>query len=377
MICLMFKNRNSNYKVCALLGFVKLFSNLQSLITIFGHMTAVDILKDLKNRKYKPVYLLHGEEPYFIEQVSDFIEHQLLPEAERGFNQTVLYGKDTDIMTVLNAAKRYPMMADYQVVLIKEAQDMKWGNDSDDKKGINPFLSYLENPLPSTILVFCYKYGKFDKRKKTYKAIEKHGLVFESAALYDNKIPAWVEGYLTDTGYRIGQQAALMVAEYLGNDLSKIANELDKLMLNVAKGQEITLKHIQDNIGISKEYNVFELQTALAKKDVFKANQIVNYFAANPKNNPIVLVLGNLNNYFTRVLMYHYVRDKSPQNVAKEIGVNPFFVKDYEQAARSYNYAKSIQIIGYLRDYDLRSKGVDSMTDHGELLRELMFKILH
>lgn len=340
-------------------------------------MTASDILKDLKNRKYKPIYLLHGDEPYFIDEISNYIEHQLLPEAERGFNQTVLYGKDTDIMTVLNAAKRYPMMADYQVVLIKEAQDMKWGNDSDDKKGINPFLSYLENPLPSTILVFCYKYGKFDKRKKTYKAIEKNGLVFESAALYDNKIPAWAEGYLTDAGYRIGQQAALMVAEYLGNDLSKIANELDKLMLNVAKGQEITLQHVQDNIGISKEYNVFELQTALAKKDVVKANQIVNYFAANPKNNPVVLVLGNLNNYFTRVLMYHYVRDKSPQNVAKEIGVNPFFVKDYEQAARSYNYAKSVQIIGYLREYDLKSKGVDSITDHGELLRELMFKILH
>ncbi|MDB5011585.1 MAG: polymerase subunit delta [Mucilaginibacter sp.] len=340
-------------------------------------MTAPEIIKDLKNRKYKPIYLLHGEEPYFIDQVSNYVEDHLLSDAEKGFNQTVLYGKDTDVMTVLNASKRYPMMADYQVVLVKEAQEMKWGSESDDKKSINPLLSYLENPLSSTILVFCYKYGKFDKRKKTYKAIEKSGLVFESSPLYDSKIPAWVEGYLTEKAYKISQQAALMLAEYLGNDLSKIANELDKLMLNVAKGEEITLKHIQDNIGISKEYNVFELQSALGKKDVFKVNQIINYFEANPKANPIVLVLGNLNNFFSKVLAYHYVKDKSQQNLARELGVSPYFVKDYEQAARSYNYGKTMQIIGYLREYDLKSKGVESNTDHGGLMKELMFKILH
>jgi DNA polymerase-3 subunit delta len=340
-------------------------------------MSAAEIIKDLKNRKYKPVYLLHGDEPYFIDLISSYVEHKLLPDAEKGFNQTVLYGKDTDVMTVLNAAKRYPMMADYQVVLVKEAQEMKWGSEGDDKKGINPLLSYLENPLPSTILVFCYKYGKFDKRKKAYKAIEKSGLVFESASMYDNKIPGWIESYLTERKYQISAQATAMLAEYLGNDLSKIANELDKLMLNVPAGQEVTLKHVQDNIGISKEYNVFELQTALGKKDVLKVNQIINYFEANPKNNPIVLVLGNLNNFFTKVLLYHYVRDKSQQNLARELGVSPFFVKDYEAAARSYPYAKAMQIISYLREYDLKSKGVDSLTDHGGLMRELMFKILH
>jgi len=226
-------------------------------------------------------------------------------------------------------------------------------------------------------LVFCYKYGKFDKRKKTYKAIEKSGLIFESASLYDSKIPAWVEGYLTGKGYKINQQASLMLAEYLGNDLSKIANELDKLMLNVAAGQEITLKHIHDNIGISKEYNVFELQAALGKKDPLKVNQIINYFEANPKANPIVLVLGNLNNFFSKVLVYHYVRDKSPQNLAREMGVSPYFIKDYEQAARSYNLGKTVQIISYLREYDVKSKGVESNTDHGGLMKELMFKILH
>jgi DNA polymerase-3 subunit delta len=340
-------------------------------------MAADDILKDLKNRKYKPLYLLHGEEPYYIDLVSNFVEHKLLSDTEKGFNQTVLYGKDTDIMTVLNAAKRYPMMADYQVVLVKEAQEMKWGKDDDDKKSINPLLNYLENPLPSTILVFCYKYGKFDKRKKTYKAIEKHGLVYESAPLYDSKIPAWIESFIADKGYKVNQQASLMLAEYLGNDLSKIANELEKLMLNVTAGQEITLDLIHNNIGISKEYNVFELQTALGKKDVLKVNRIVNYFEANPKANPIVLVLGNLNNYFSKVLAYHYVKDKSQQNLARELGVNPYFVKDYEQAGRNYSYGKAMQIISYLREYDLKSKGVESSAEDGALMKELMFKILH
>jgi DNA polymerase-3 subunit delta len=340
-------------------------------------MTAPEIIKDLKNRKFKPLYLLHGEEPYFIDLISNYIEHKILSDAEKSFNQTILYGKDTDVMTAINAAKRYPMMSDYQIVMVKEAQEMKWGRDDDDKKSINPLLSYLESPLPSTILVFCYKYGKFDKRKKTYKAIDKNGLVFESAALYDSKIPAWIESYITAKKYTIHAQASAMLAEYLGNDLSKIANELEKLMLNVNAGEEITLKHIHDNIGISKDYNVFELQTALAKKDAYKVNQIVNYFEANPKANPIVLVLGNLNNFFSKVLAYHYIKDKTPQNLARELVVSPYFLKDYEQAARGYSLAKTFQVIGYLREYDLKSKGVDSNTDHGGLMKELMFKILH
>lgn len=340
-------------------------------------MTAAEIIKDLQQKKYKPVYLLHGEESYYIDLIGDYIEQNVLSEAEKGFNQTVLYGKDTDVMTMLGAAKRYPMMSDFQVVLVKEAQDMKWGAEDADKKGINPLLNYLENPLPSTILIFCYKHGKFDKRKKTFRAIEKNGVVFESASLYDNKVPAWIESFIGQKGYKINQQAALMLAEYLGNDLSKIANELEKLMLNVAAGAEITLKHIQDNIGISKEYNVFELQAALAQKNAFKANQIINYFEANPKANPIVLVLGNLNNYFGKVLTYHYVKDKSPQNLARELGVSPYFVKDYEQAARSYSYGKTMQIISYLREYDVKSKGVESNADHGGLMKELIFKILH
>lgn len=340
-------------------------------------MTALDIIKDLKHKKYKPLYLLHGEEPYFIDIISNYIEHELLPDSEKGFNQTVLYGKDTDIMTVLGAAKRYPMMADYQVVLVKEAQDMKWGSDDTDKKSINPLLNYFEQPLPGTILVFCYKYSKFDKRKKTYKAIEKNGVVFESSTLHESKVPAWSEGFITEKGYKVNNQASLMLAEYLGNDLTKIANELEKLMLNVTVGQEITLKHIQDNIGISKDYNIFELQAALIKKDAFKANRIINYFEANPRANPLIIILGNLNSFFSKVLMVHYLKDKSPQTLVSNLGVNPYFVKDFEQAARTYNYAKTIQIITYLRECDLKSKGVDSNTDNGGLMKELLFKILH
>ncbi len=340
-------------------------------------MTSPEILKDLKARKYKPVYLLHGEEPYFIDAISNYIEHQVLPDAEKGFNQTVVYGKDTDIMAVLGAAKRYPMMADYQVVLVKEAQDMKWGKEDEDKKSINPLLNYLDNPLQSTILVFCYKYAKFDKRKKTYKAIDKNGLVFESIPLYDNKIPGWIENYISQKKYQISPQASAMLAEYLGNDLSKIANELDKLMLNVNEGQEITLKHVHDNIGISKEYNIFELQSALAKKDVVKANQIINYFEANPKAGPLVVLMGNLYSYFSKILQIHYLTDRSSPSIAREISVNPYFVKDYETAARNYNISKTVQVISLLREYDLKSKGVDSTSPPGELMKEMLFKILH
>lgn len=343
-------------------------------------MTAAALLNDLKSRKFKPVYLFHGEESYYIDLFADVIEKNLLSDAEKGFNQTVLYGRDTDIITILNAAKRFPMMSEFQLVLIKEAQDLKWGKDGDsDKKAQDPLLSYLENPLQSTVLVFCYKYAKFDKRKKTYKAIEKNGLVFESASIYENKVAGWVEDFVRENSYRIHAKASALIAEYLGNDLSKISNELEKLMLNHPKGHEITDEDVQNNIGISKEYNVFELQDALAKRNPFKANQIIDYFAANPKANPVQLVFGALNTWFTKLLKYHYVADRSPQNLARELGVNPFFLKDYETAAKNYDAFKVFQIFGYLREYDLKTKGVDSSgnTSDGDLLKELVFKIIH
>ena len=343
-------------------------------------MNINELVRDLKSRKFKPLYLLQGEESYYIDKISDYIEEHVLTDAERGFNQTIFYGKDTDIMTILNAAKRFPMMSEYQVILVKEAQEMKWGKEGEDsKKSMDPFLSYLENPLRSTILVFCYKHGKFDKRKKTYKAIDKNGIVFESAEIYADKVPAWVEDYVKEKAYRINARAAAMIAEYLGNDLSKVANELDKLILNIPAGGEITTELVQDNIGISKEYNVFELQSALARRDAFKVNQIIAYFASNPKSNPMPLVLGALNTYFTKVLKYHYAVDKSQYALAKELGVSPYFVKDYEVAGKNYDKAKTFRVISYLRECDLRSKGVDSTgnTDDGELMKELMFKIIH
>ena len=343
-------------------------------------MNINDLIKDLKNRKFKPVYLLHGEESYYIDQLSDFIEENVLSDAERGFNQTVFYGKDSDPISIINAAKRYPMMSDYQVILVKEAQDLKWGKDEDgDKKSVDPLLNYFENPLPSTILVFCYRNGKFDKRKKTYKAIERKGVVFESTSINDSKVSGWIETFVREKGYSIQAQASALMAEYLGNDLSKVAKELEKLMLNVKVGMEINTTDIQNNIGISKEYNVFELQNAITRKDAFKANQIINYFADNPKNNPIQLVMGALNSYFTKILKYHYTPDKSQNSLASALGIPPFFVKDYEQAARNYGKEKVFRVISYLRECDLKTKGVDASanTEHGDLMKELLFKIIH
>ncbi|PST81921.1 DNA polymerase III subunit delta [Pedobacter yulinensis] len=336
-------------------------------------MTAAEIIKELKARKFRPVYLLHGEEPYYIDELTTYIEQQVLSDAEKGFNQTVLYGKDTDMATVLNAAKRYPMMSDYQVVIVKEAQELKWS----DSKAEEFVLAYFEKPLASTILVLAYKYANFDKRKKIYKAIDKNGLIFQSDPVRDYKLVPWIEGLIASKGCKIEPQASALMAEYLGTDLSKISNEVDKLLLNLGKGVTITSDHIQRNIGISKEYNVFELQKALAVRDVVKCNQIIGYFAANPKANPMVMVLANLNSYFTKILKYHYLLNKA--DAPKELGVSPYFIKDYELAARSYPGGKVFQVISLLREYDLKSKGVDSTgnTGDGDLLKELLFKIIH
>lgn len=341
-------------------------------------MSAVDIIKDLKARKFKPLYLLQGEEPYYIDQVVDYMENNVLSDAERGFNQTVLYGKDTDMATILNAAKRYPMMSEYQLIIVKEAQDLKWAKETEGSSKETEFvLSYFEKPLPSTILVFAYKYANFDKRKKIYKSITKSGLVFQSDLVRDYKLMPWIEDYIKEKGYKIAPQAAALMAEYLGTDLSKISNEIDKLCLNINKDITITTEHIQKNIGISKEYNVFELQKALATRNVLKCNQIVNYFAANPKANPMVVVMANLNSYFTKILKYHYLPNKN--DAARELGVSPYFIKDYEMAARTFSDVKTFDIISLLRAYDLKSKGLESTgnTSDGELLKEMLFKMLH
>ncbi|MFB2118640.1 DNA polymerase III subunit delta [Parapedobacter sp. 2B3] len=329
------------------------------------------IISDIKGKKLLPVYLLHGEESYGIDLVSDCIETTVLDDAQKGFDQTVLYGKDTDFTTIVGAAKRYPMMSDYQVIIVKEAQNLKWKEDE-------LLLAYLENPMKSTVLVIAYKYGKFDKRRKIYKVAEKAGAVLESPKLYDDKVAPWITNYVKDRGWGIHPQAAAMMAEYLGTDLSKVVNELDKLMLNVPKEQEISVQDIERNIGISKDFNVFELTTALAKKDAVKAFRIVDYFGANPRSNPMPVVLGAIGGYFTKVLKYHYLTDRSPQAVARELGVHPFFTREYDIAARSFNRRKTFDIMAHLREYDLKSKGLNAVNlEQGDLLKELIYKILY
>jgi DNA polymerase-3 subunit delta len=242
----------------------------------------------------------------------------------------------------------------------------------------DPLLHYIQNPLSSTVLVFCIKYKTLDKRSKFYKSLDKHAVIFESRKIYDNKIPEWVNSYLHTKGFKIKPQATQLIGEYLGNDLSRVANECDKLLLNIPKGQEIDVLNIEEHIGISKEFNVFELNTAIAKKQALKAFRIAAYFKSNPKNNPLVVTLGSLYTFFSKVLLYHSLPDKSRMKAAAVLGVHHFFMTEYEVAATNYPPAKAAAVIGLLRKYDLKSKGIENAnTDDGELLRELIYKILH
>ncbi len=332
-------------------------------------MTFEQILTDLKNKIYRPIYLLTGEEPYYIDEISDYIEKYTLNETEKEFNQTVVYGKDIDIPTLINYAKRFPMMANYQVVIVKEAQEI-------DK--IEDLASYLDNMQNSTLLVLCYKYKKIDGRTAFKKNLEKKGVFFESKKLYDNQLPDWITTYLKIKNYQITPNAAKLLADFLGNDLQKIVNEINKLIINVPANTTVTPELIEENIGISKDFNVFELQNALGAKDIVKSNQIINYFAANPKENPLVKVIIILYPFFNKILTYQQLADKSQKNAASVLGVSPFYVKGYEEAAKKYSTEKLMQIISILREYDLKSKGVDSVsTSDGDMMKEMVYKILH
>jgi DNA polymerase III subunit delta len=332
--------------------------------------TFEEIMSDLKNRIFRPVYFLAGEEPYYIDLITDYIEDKVLPEAEKSFNQIVLYADDTNIASIIDVARRFPMMASHQVVIIKEAQSLK---------RIEDLAIYLEKPLASTILVFSYKYKTLDKRTKLFKTLESHAVYFESPRLRDYQIPGWIDRYLMKKGIKTDPSASAMLTEYLGTDLHKIANELDKLIITLPAGKPvITTELIEKNIGISKDYNNFELQKSIGEKNIMKSNMIVRYFADNPKDNPMTLTVASLFGFFSKLLQYHYLTDKSKNNVAAALKVNPFFVKDYESAAVKYNVAKTVQIISLLRTYDMRSKGFgDAGTEPGELLRELVYRILH
>lgn len=338
-------------------------------------MTADEILQKLKQKQYAPVYFLQGEEPYYIDVIADYIEKNALAEPDKGFNQVVLYGKDVDVSQILLQAKRYPMMAERSVVIVKEAQTTA---DIDRETGIKQLEAYLQHPLPSTILVFCYKHKVLDGRKSLAKTVAKHAVLLTTKKLYDNQVPGWINGYVQGKNLQIAPKATLLLSEYIGADLARLANEIDKLALNLAPRQTIDERLVQENVGISKEYNIFELQTALVQGNVLKANRIVQYFEANPKNNPLIPNLTLLFSFFTKLLCLHAAPDKSESAVSKSLGNRSFLVKEYMQALRTFHYYRTAQIIHAIRVADLQSKGIEggSMSE-GEIMRELVFKILH
>jgi len=334
------------------------------------------LLQDIKQRKLKPIYFLMGEEPYYIDKISEYLSDTILTEDEKAFNQTILYGKDVSLDEVLSTAKRFPMMAEYQVVLVKEAQDLSREILAQSDKKKNQLEAYAENPQATTILIFCYKYKKLDKRKRVYKAIAKSGVIFESKKIYENQIPTWIKDEVKRRGYNISPKAAHLLTEFLGNDLAKITNEIDKLELILAGRNEITPEIIEENIGISKDFNNFELQKAFGVKDYPKAYRIIEYFAQNQKNHPIVLTIPILYNFFSKVLLYHGLKDKSKGSVAKALKVNPYFVADYSTAANHYPMREVSGIVATLREIDMKSKGINSVSATPiDLYKELLFKI--
>lgn len=330
------------------------------------------MLEKIKKKEFAPVYLLHGEESYFIDTLCDAIEEHALSDEERSFNQTVLYGKDAEFTAVLDSARRFPMMAPRQLVLLKEAQEMK---DLDKLK------SYIEKPAPTTVLVICYKHKRLAMNTSFGKSVSKHSLVFESKKLYDNKMPGWIAQYLKQAKLDIAPQTAALIAEHLGTDLSKVANELDKLKINLPAGSTVVEQHIEQHIGISREYNVFELQRALGERQSEKVFRIVENFAANPRKNPLVVVIATLYNFYSKVYMMHFLRQASDSEVMKALKVhNAFFLKDYRVAAKNYPRNRTEAVLALLHEYDLKSKGVDfngTNTDEGELLKEMAWRILY
>lgn len=332
--------------------------------------TERQLIEELRAGRFKPVYLLTGEENYYIDLVSDCFEQEVIDPTVRDFDLTVVYGRDVDMATVVSTAKRYPMMSPVHLVLVKEAQDIplqQW----------ELLATYLKSPSPQSVLVFCYRHKKLDKRTAAYKAIAAAGVVFESQRIYDNQVPAWISTQVQAQGRQVTDKAAAMLAGNLGTDLGKIANELSKLYPLVPQGSTITEQLVEEQIGISKDYNIFELQKAIGRRDPVMCNRIVNYFASNPKKNPIQMMLPILYGYFIKVMIYHQLENKS--EAARALGCPPSFVQDYAAAARNYPLGKLATCIGYLYETDLRSKGVrnsGNVTD-GELLKELIFKVIH
>ena len=326
------------------------------------------IISDWKKGNFKPVYWLEGDEPYFIDQLVDFAEHKILTENQAEFNLTVFYGRDADWTSVINACRRYPMFSERQVVLLKEAQHMK---DLDRLEG------YIENPLSSTIFIVSYKDKKVDGRSKLSKTLKQKGELLTTKKIYDSQLPEWATKMVLEHGLTIQQKALVMLLDHIGNDLSRIENEIEKLAVNLNGKKAITEDDIEKYIGVSKEFNVFEMQDAIAKKDFSKAIRIIQYFEANPKAAPIQMLLPALYNFFSKVYMIFGAGANDEKNIATSLGVNPYFVKDYMQAGRNYSYPGIEKILLLLHEYNLRSLGIhDAGTTDAGLMKELVFKMM-
>ena len=331
------------------------------------------IFKNIKTKEFLPIYFFHGEEAYYIDIAVKALENDVLTEDEKAFNQTVVYGKDTNYNEILSLAKQYPMMGDKQLIIVKEAQDLKF-NDEETKI----LEKYVENPVESTILVFAHKHKKVDSRKKVFKTLDKAKMLFHSEPVKDYNLAKWIDDEARNLQIKLAPGISQLLADYLGNDLSRIANELNKMKLVLKDGEVLDGKLVETHIGISKEFNVFELQKALGKKDANTAFKIAYYMGKNPKTNPIVMTIGNLYNFFSNVVLYHTVSHQSQPTIASELGINPYFVKDYAEAARLYPLKFATRIISVLREIDLKSKGLGAVNmDEGELLKEMVYKIIN
>lgn len=334
-----------------------------------------EIIKDLQKGKYAPIYFLQGEEPFFIDNILQNIEHHALDDTQKSFNQYVLYGKEINFTDILNVARKYPMMGERQVVIVKEAQELKDWKKEDAQ---NLLISYLENPLPTTILVFGYKYKTLDRRTRISKVLEKNAVFLVSKKIYENQVPDWIRSYAQAKEAKITDRAIMILAENIGNNLQRLANEIDKLKLNLSDEQQIDDVAVQKYVGISKDYNTFELQKALALRDEVKANKIINYFSANPSANPLVLVVTNLYAYFSKLLLIHDQGAGDKNAVARAIGVNPFFATEYMQAARNYPAQVVVRNLQLIHQADLQSKGIGyAPMKEGDILKELIYKLMH
>ena len=335
----------------------------------------IQVLNDLKAGKYAPVYFIQGDEPYYIDEISNYIEQNALSEADKGFNQTIVYGKDVSMAQILTHARRFPMMAEKQVVLVKEAKDIQ---DIGREEGQKLLINYLENPVPSTILLFAHKHKNIDGRKPLAKALKQKALFVTSEKVRDYQLPDWIDQYVKRKGYAINDKTTYLLSEYIGNNLERLTNEIGKILINIPQGGLIDEDLVQKYVGVSKEYNVFELQRALSTRDVVKANKIVNYFNANPKANPVIPMIALLFSYYSKLLLFHGAKDKSDHNLTAVMGIRPFVLKEYKLAASHYPLPKVIANISFLRKADLLLKGVDSgAMDDGDILKELVFKLIH